>query len=254
MRPGARYTCRMLELRRDSVFLFKVFRIRVFLHWSWFLAAGIFVYYGAFGMEPFWGFITFCGLFGIVLLHEFGHALACRSVGGKAKLIVLWPLGGVAFVRPPQRPWPILWSIAAGPLVNVALIPILGLIWLVAAGSTDFKDMNGPQEFITALTLINISLLVFNVLPIYPLDGGQILQSLLWFAIGRARSLRVVSVIGLISAAVGAVFCFLTGETWLFILALFIGWQAYDGYRIANLMARDENVTLGPEDDPTPPG
>ncbi len=72
-------------------------------------------------------------LFLIVLIHEFGHQLACRSVGGKTSVIVLWPLGGVAYVAPPQRPGAQLWSIAAGPLVNVILFPILyALLWLGA--------------------------------------------------------------------------------------------------------------------------
>jgi Zn-dependent protease len=58
------------------------------------------------------------------LFHEFGHALACRQVGGQADLIVLWPLGGVAYVSPPPRPGALLWRIAAGPLVNVLLVPV----------------------------------------------------------------------------------------------------------------------------------
>src|SRR5438477_7968109 len=76
---------------------------------------------------PVWGVLEYLSLFVIVLIHEFGHALACRQVGGVANRIVLWPLGGVAFVNPPRRPGAYLWSIAAGPLVNVALIPILAV-------------------------------------------------------------------------------------------------------------------------------
>ena len=72
-----------------------------------------------------WNIIEYLSLFLIVMLHEFGHALACRQVGGEANRIVLWPLGGVAYVDPPPRPGATLWSIAAGPLVNVALLPIL---------------------------------------------------------------------------------------------------------------------------------
>lgn len=238
----ARYTCGMFEFRNGSMHLFKVFGIRVFLHWSWFALAFIVIYYDMLGMPPVWALLTYIGLFGIVLLHEFGHALACRSVGGEARTIMLWPLGGIAFVNPPPRPGPVLWSIAAGPLVNVVLMPILGVIWLFTAGGTDFNALTGPQQFITALAAINLSLLVFNLLPIYPLDGGQILQALLWFFIGRAKSLRVVSVIGLIGAAVGAVFCILTRETWLFIIALFVGWQAFNGYRMANMLAKHENA------------
>ena len=99
--------------------LFKVFGITVYLHWSWFLIAAYELQsrkgvYQSFG----WNVAELLSLFGIVLLHEFGHALACRSVGGKAERIVLWPLGGVAYVSPPQRPGATLWSIVAGPLVK----------------------------------------------------------------------------------------------------------------------------------------
>src|SRR5947208_1208916 len=63
---------------------------------------------------PAWKVVEDVSLFAIVLLHELGHALACRSVGGRAERVVLWPLGGVAYVAPPLRPGPLLWSIAAG--------------------------------------------------------------------------------------------------------------------------------------------
>ncbi len=72
-----------------------------------------------------WNVLEYLALFLIVTIHEFGHALACRQVGGTANQIVLWPLGGVAYVDPPPRPGATLWSIAAGPLVNVALLPVL---------------------------------------------------------------------------------------------------------------------------------
>ena len=72
-----------------------------------------------------WNIVEYLTLFLIVLLHEFGHSLACRQVGGTADKIMLWPLGGVAYIAPPQRPGAVLWSIAAGPLVNVVLLFML---------------------------------------------------------------------------------------------------------------------------------
>ena len=77
--------------------------------------------------------LEYLALFLIVLTHEFGHQLACRSVGGKTHDIVLWLLGGVAYVSPPQRPGAQLWSIAAGPLVNVALIPVFSVLVSVSS-------------------------------------------------------------------------------------------------------------------------
>ena len=140
-------------------------------------------------------------LFLIVLIHEFGHQLACRSVGGKTSDIVLWPLGGVAYVSPPQRPGAQLWSIAAGPLVNVILFPILSaLLWLGAqAGGTD--TVPDWFRYLNNVWVINLVLLIFNMMPVYPLDGGQILRSLLWFVFGQARSLMIATSIGFVGVA-----------------------------------------------------
>ena len=111
---------------QGSIRLFRVAGITVFLHWSWFVVAmfEINLRVGRYS-SPVWNVLEYLALFCIVLMHEFGHSLACRQVGGRADRIVLWPLGGVAFVDPPQRPGAILWSLAAGPLVNVVLVPVL---------------------------------------------------------------------------------------------------------------------------------
>jgi Zn-dependent protease len=123
----------MLPTQAGSFRLFHFAGINVHLHWSWFLVA---VYQlssrnGGY-TSPVWNAVEYLALFGIVLLHEFGHALACRQVGGQAELIVLWPLGGVAYVNPPARPGATLWSIAAGPLVNVGLAIILSGVLMAA--------------------------------------------------------------------------------------------------------------------------
>src|SRR5664279_846261 len=112
--------------RQGSIRLFHFLGIDVFLHWSWFLLAVIEIQsrVGKY-TSVVWNVLEYLALFLIVLTHEYGHALACRQVGGRANQIVLWPLGGVAYVDPPQRPGATLWSIAAGPLVNVVLLPVL---------------------------------------------------------------------------------------------------------------------------------
>src|ERR1700727_3501633 len=111
--------------RQGSIHLFRFEGIDLFLHWSWFLVAAyeISVRKGSYSSVT-WNVVEYLALFLIVTLHEFGHALACRQVGGTADHIVLWPLGGVAYVNPPPRPGATLWSIAAGPLVNVALVVV----------------------------------------------------------------------------------------------------------------------------------
>src|SRR5262245_54322784 len=109
----------------NSLRIFQIAGISVYVHWSWLIVAVIaFQFRRDTYASPIWNVIEYLSLFGIVLLHEFGHAFACRQVGGKADRIVLWPLGGIAFVSPPQRPGAVLWSIAAGPLVNLVLLPV----------------------------------------------------------------------------------------------------------------------------------
>src|SRR3954469_5614912 len=113
----------MQKISGSGIRLFRVFGIDVFLHWSWIIVA-------MFELQSrrenytsqVWKVAEYLTLFGIVLLHEFGHALACRQVGGEAERIILWPLGGIAYVAPPARPGAVLWSIVAGPLVNLVLL------------------------------------------------------------------------------------------------------------------------------------
>lgn len=217
--------------------LFQVFGIDVYLHWLWFLLL-------AFEMQSrrgydhlAWNLLEFVSIFGIVLMHEFGHALACRSVGGSVRYIVLWLLGGIAYVQPPQRPGAVLWSIAAGPLVNVILIPVLIGAYVVALGLGPDVVSADLLHYLYAVSIINGIILVFNLMPIYPLDGGQILQSLLWFFIGFSKSLRIVSVIGMVAAGLILIAAVITFEIWFIILALFLGSQAWNGYRYARLAA-----------------
>src|SRR5579862_8358067 len=119
--------------RQGSIRLFSYSGIDVFLHWSWFLVAMYEIRGGGLGTYSSigWNIAEYLSLFLIVTIHEFGHALACRQVGGFANRIVLWPMGGVAYVDPPPRPGAMLWSIAAGPLVNVALVPVLLFLTII---------------------------------------------------------------------------------------------------------------------------
>lgn len=225
--------------RKGSIHLFRLAGIDLFLHWSWFFVAAFEI-----AGRPktysslIWNVLEYLALFLIVGIHEFGHALACRQVGGVANQIVLWPLGGVAYVNPPPRPGATLWSIAAGPLVNVALIPILGLLY-VASGSLGWaQSMPDIHAFLRAILWINAGLLIFNMLPIYPLDGGQILRSLLWFPLGRARSLMAATVIGFIGVAGLLALALWIHSVWFVILSVFILMNCWSGLQHARALLR----------------
>jgi Zn-dependent protease len=225
--------------QRGCFRLFRFAGIDVYLHWSW-LLVGYFEVKSRAGLfrSPAWNMAEYLALFGIVLLHEFGHALACRQVGGVANRIVLWPLGGIAYVNPPPRPGAWLWSIAAGPLVNVILLPLtLGLYMLcgMAGVALELPDL---LHFLWVLVVMNLALLLFNLLPVYPLDGGQILQALLWFIVGRARSLLIVSVLGLLVGLGMIALALSAREFWLGIIAAFIALRSWAGFQQARGLAR----------------
>jgi Zn-dependent protease len=227
-----------MSSRQSGSFHFFTFRgIDVSIHWMWFLVAAYQLQYRAREYSsPIWNVTEYLALFGIVLLHEFGHAFACRQVGGSANRIVLWPLGGVAFVSPPQRPGAILWSIAAGPLVNVALIPVLYLANACVRGAA----WTSPDlvRCVYTLAWINLGLLIFNMLPIYPLDGGQILQSLLWFVMGRARSLLIVTVIGALAGLGVLYWAWERQSLWTGLIGVFILLQCKSGFLLARQLAQ----------------
>src|SRR5271165_4349132 len=157
----------MNNLTAGSFRLFRIAGIQVYLHWSWLVVAYFEIGSRVNKYESMsWNVIEYLALFGIVLLHEFGHALACRQVGGEASRIMLWPLGGVAFVQPPPRPGALLWSIAAGPLVNVILVPLTVVAFAIASGAGLRNEYPDFVHFLLSIAVINIGLLIFNLLPI----------------------------------------------------------------------------------------
>ncbi len=212
--------------------IFRIAGIDVFLHPSWFLVALYEIQSrGRNYTSPAWNAAEYLSLFLMVLLHEFGHASACRQVGGVANRIVLWPLGGVAYVTPPPWPGALLWTIAAGPLVNVALVPVLWLLGHATAGAA--YDVH---HLFRMLWRINLGLLIFNLLPIYPLDGGQILRALLWFWIGMRRSLLVASLLGILGAGLIVALAVWLQSVWLGVIALYMAGRCWNAFKRARTL------------------
>jgi len=228
-----------MPTRQGSIHLFRFGGIDLYLHWSWFLLA-LYEIRGGIGTYSSvgWNVAEYLALFLIVTLHEFGHALACRQVGGRANQIVLWPLGGVAYVDPPPRPGATLWSIAAGPLVNVALIPIILALGLTSRSLGWATAMPNVHLLLRWIWRINLGLLIFNMLPIFPLDGGQILRSLLWFVLGRARSLLVATILGFFGVVAFIGLALWVHSAWLGILALFMLMNCWGGLQHARALLR----------------
>lgn len=174
-------------------------------------------------------------LFLSVLLHEFGHCFGARLMGGDARDILIWPLGGLAMVEPPRRPWPSFVTTAAGPLVNVVICVITGAAIAILNRSPDaipwFPVRDGlrtyvPHDWTTYylwwIFLVNYALLVFNLLLVfYPFDGGRMVQELLWFKFGYYKSMRFATVVGMIGAGCVAAFGLATMSLMLVLIAVF---------------------------------
>lgn len=238
----------MTPTRQGSLRLFRLWGIDVHVHWTWLIVAMYSVSSRVPNYEtPGWALAEYLSLFVIVTMHEFGHALACRQVGGQANQIVLWPLGGVAYVAPPQRPGATLWSIAAGPLVNVALVPVLYGLWFgmdIGGMLTENPDLN---RFMSAVNVMNVTLLIFNLLPVYPLDGGQILRSILWYPFGRGRSLLFATGVGLVGG-VGIIGLAVWWQSlWLGIMSFFLLANSWSSFKHAQEVRRIERLPRRPQ-------
>ena len=183
------------------------------------------------------GVISLGLLFLIVLLHEFGHCFGARYMGGEADEILLWPLGGLAYTRPPHTPRAHLVTTIAGPAVNVLLCLVTAVVMVARFGSfavvpwNPFHyavpagwrliDWNSWERWLPIFFSLNYMILLFNLMPVYPFDGGRILQEVLWPRIGYRRSTLLASGIGMVGAIVFALVGVVSGSTTLLCIAVF---------------------------------
>ena len=157
--------------------------------------------------------------FGCVYLHEMGHALMAARYGIRTAHITLYPIGGVAALeRMPRSPGPELLIALAGPAVNFAIAA--GLWGLMVLGSLVFGEV--PNRWLVQLLSINLGLGLFNLLPVFPMDGGRVLRALLSGRLGRARATVVAAWIGQSLAIFGGTMFLVQGMWTQVILAAFI--------------------------------
>lgn len=174
-------------------------------------------------------------VFAIIVMHEYGHALTARVFGVKTKDIILLPIGGVARLEGmPQKPWQELLIAAAGPAVNVVLAAaclvwvIVEGVWAIAQGPQPPVQPDAIQAFAATpmsqrLLVINIVLIVFNLIPAFPMDGGRILRAILAMGFDYVKATWIAARVGQV-AAVGFVIWGLTpyGTPMLLLIALMV--------------------------------
>lgn len=176
--------------------------IDVFLHVTFLLMLGFiaithWLAHGSLG-AVLGGAGFFVALFACVLLHEYGHALAARHFGIATRDITLLPIGGVARLdRMPDKPIQELWVALAGPAVNLVIAAGLG-VWLAFTGTWEalFALSTTGGGFAERLLAVNVGLVLFNMIPAFPMDGGRVLRALLALRLEYARATRIAATIG----------------------------------------------------------
>jgi len=141
-------------------------------------------------------------VFTCVVLHEFGHALTARRFGIDTRDITLYPIGGVARLeRMSDKPWEEFWIAVMGPAVNVVIAIILGVglaltgVPAVQAG-VEWTQLSFIERFPIELLIINIGMVVFNMIPAFPMDGGRVLRALLSAWLGHVRATEIAALAG----------------------------------------------------------
>ena len=219
-----------------------VFGIRIRIHWT-FLLLPLWIFssavLGGVGISSAISTLIFVfAIFGCVLLHELGHALAARQFDIPTRDITLLPIGGVASLeRMPRNPWQELWIAAAGPLVNVAIAIVLLLGLFLSAGS---------QPFLLQLAYANIALVVFNLIPAFPMDGGRILRSTLALFMDWLVATRIAVFTGKVAAIALGLFGLTSGNPMLIFIGVFVYFAAHSELVAGSAGAPSPNgFTLG---------
>ena len=201
--------------------------IDVFVHFTFVLLLGfIGIAHWVAGQSvaaAFSGVLFFGCLFACVLLHEYGHALMARRFGIGTRDITLLPIGGVARLeRMPEKPVQELWVALAGPAVNVVIAGLLA-IWLSVTGTWQPFGLLGITEgnFVERILVANVFLVLFNILPAFPMDGGRVVRALLAMRLDYSRATEIAANLGKGMAVVFAV-SGLFGNPMLLLIALFV--------------------------------
>jgi Zn-dependent protease len=202
--------------------------IDILMHWTFLLVLAFVAGWSLLHGEGVIGALTAVGLvlaiFTCVVLHELGHAMMAKRYGIQTRDITLLPIGGVARLqRIPDNPVEELWVAIAGPAVNVVIALVLGcILWLM--GGFSFLD---PQvltggNFLVILLEVNVILVLFNILPAFPMDGGRMLRAILAMRMDYTEATNVAANVGQMMAILFGLAGLMIGNPFLIFIALFV--------------------------------
>lgn len=231
-------------------------KIPVKIHWT-FLLILVYVSFSSASQGAGWTeiFIELCfvlTMFLCVVLHEFGHALTAKRYGIQTEDIILLPIGGVARLRNmPEKPSQELIIAVMGPMVNV-LIASLVFAFLIGYFGDSILSLDNLQQlnftswngFLPLLMISNIMLVVFNMIPAFPMDGGRVLRALLSMGFGRLKATRIASIVGQIICVILIIAGIYFEAYTLAIIGVFIFLNATQEYKSVALDSVIKNKTL----------
>jgi len=163
-------------------------------------------------------------LFACVVAHEFGHALAARRYGIRTPDITLLPIGGLARLeRMPEKPGQEIVVALAGPAVNVVIAVLIILIMNARFDMEALQRLDNPAlDFMVRLASVNVFLVIFNLIPAFPMDGGRVLRALLALRFSRVRATNIAARIGQALAFVFGFVGLIGGNPLLIFVAIFV--------------------------------
>lgn len=187
---------------RGSFRIARPFGIDLKVHWSFLLVFGFILLISFAANRDVSSLASYVvlvtGLFACVVLHELGHALAARRFGIPTRDITLLPIGGVARLeRMTSSPFEELVVALAGPAVNIVIAFGLAAVLLVTVGIGGILNPpNGIASLAVNLLLVNVAMVVFNLLPAFPMDGGRVLRASLSAFMDFATATRIAAFVG----------------------------------------------------------
>ena len=191
----------------------------------------------------FWGFVTAVGLFASVALHELGQSVVAIRKGCRPREILLLPIGGVAQMdRMPTRPADEFQVAIAGPAVSL----LLALVGWGAASLLAGLGMLRPALALSLLGAVNFMLVLFNLLPSFPMDGGRIFRAWLTPRTGRLMATQIAAKVGRFMAIVFGVVGLLKINIFLILIAIFIYQAAGAEYRMVRIQEASRGGSSGP--------
>jgi Zn-dependent protease len=162
-------------------------------------------------------------LFACIVLHEFGHILMAGRFGVRTPDVILLPIGGVARLeRIPDEPRQELLIALGGPAVTFGIILVLYLLLRLTGSEVTAAQLSPEGPFMAQLMVVNIYLLLFNLIPAFPMDGGRVLRALLSSRLGLVRGTRIAASLGQMLAIAGGVYSFVADQPFLILIAFFV--------------------------------